>query len=389
VKSYDAVIIGGGVIGAAVAYYLSREDIQAVLVERGSIASGTSCRCDGNVLIADKKPGFDTHMAAASQGLLKELVEQMPCDFEYTQRGSLYVIESEQEWEVAEGYVSAQVADGYPLRMMTKEELLRDEPYLADDLIGGVEIGCDASLNPIAFALAMAAEAERNGVDIYRHMEVLGIQVDSLGAIKAVETSRGVINTERVINCAGVWAPEIGRMVGIDIPIVPRQGQILVAEKTFEIGKRKIVEFGYMMAKFGPQHYRRDVEPELDELGIAMVFEPTESGNFLIGSSRAFVGYNTDVSLEVMRGLARRAVRFFPAMKNINVIRAYAGLRPYVSDHFPIISAVEEVPGFYIAAGHEGDGIGLAPLTGKLMSQLILDREPLLPIERLSFSRFA
>jgi sarcosine oxidase subunit beta len=76
-------------------------------------------------------------------------------------------------------------------------------------------------------------------------------------------------------------------------------------------------------------------------------------------------------------------------MKNINVIRAYAGLRPYVSDHFPIISAVEEVPGFYIAAGHEGDGIGLAPLTGKLMSQLILDREPLLPIERLSFSRFA
>ena len=96
-------------------------------------------------------------------------------------------------------------------------------------------------------------------------------------------------------------------MVGLDIPIKPRQGQLLVAEKTFPIGKRKIVEFGYMMAKFGDENYRRNVEPDLEEMGIAMVFEPTHADNFLIGSSRTFGGYDTSVTIEVMNGLARRA----------------------------------------------------------------------------------
>jgi len=143
-----------------------------------------------------------------------------------------------------------------------------------------------------------------------------------------------------------------------------------------------------MMAKSQNRNYRRNIDPKLEKLGIAFVFEPTLSNNFLIGSSRAFVGFDTDVSVEVMQGLAERAIRFFPAMKDIHVIRAYAGLRPYVEDHIPIISKVDEVPGFYIAAGHEGDGIGLSPLTGKLISQMITGEETILPIDTLSISRF-
>jgi len=122
-------------------------------------------------------------------------------------------------------------------------------------------------------------------------------------------------------------------------------------------------------------------------LGIAFIFEPTLSDNFLIGSSRAFVGFYTQVSIEVMKGLAERAIRFFPILKDIHVIRAYAGLRPYVEDHLPIISKVDEVPGFYIAAGHEGDGIGLSQITGKLISQIIIGEETTLPIDNLSINR--
>jgi sarcosine oxidase subunit beta len=118
------------------------------------------------------------------------------------------------------------------------------------------------------------------------------------------------------------------------------------------------------------------------------VFEPTASNNFLIGSSRAFVGFNTDVSIDVMRGLAKRAIRFFPVMKDLHVIRSYAGLRPYTADHFPIISDVEAVPGFYISAGHEGDGIGLAPISGKLMSQMVTGKKTEFDVKKLSFSRF-
>ena len=143
-----------------------------------------------------------------------------------------------------------------------------------------------------------------------------------------------------------------------------------------------------MIAKSQDGNYKRNIRPELEKLGIAFVFEPTLSNNFLIGSSRAFVGFDTDVSIEVIQGLAERAIRFFPVMKDIHVIRAYAGLRPYVEDHMPIISKVDEVPGFYIAAGHEGDGIGLSPLTGKLISQMIIGEETILPIDTLSINRF-
>jgi len=107
------------------------------------------------------------------------------------------------------------------------------------------------------------------------------------------------------------------------------------------------------MAKFGNENYKRNVSPEIEDLGIAFVFEPTLSDNFLIGSCRAFVGFDTRVSIEVMQEIAKRAIRFFPVMEDIHVIRAYAGLRPYVDDHMPIISKVDEISGFYIAAGHD------------------------------------
>ena len=115
-----------------------------------------------------------------------------------------------------------------------------------------------------------------------------------------------------------------------------------------------------MMVKSQKGNYRRNIDPKLENLGIAFVFEPTLSNNFLIGSSRAFVGFDTHVSIEVMQGLAERAIRFFPAIKDIHVIRAYAGLRPYVEDHMPIISKVNEVPGFYIALLQVTKEMGLA-----------------------------
>ena len=387
-ENYDTVVIGGGVIGTSVAYYLSKKGVKVALVERGDIASGTSGRCNGNVSIANKQPGFDTKMAYNSQSLFKELFEEIPYNFDYMQRGSIHIIESEEELSVAEEYVEKQVEDGYPMRMMDKSEIHDDEPYLAEDIVGGVEVGCTISLNPMALAFGLSLEAKRNGAVVFDYTSVTGIRVDKKGIVEAVETDKGVLTAKNVVNCAGVWAPHIGKMVGLDIPIKPRQGQLLVAEKTFPVGKRTIVEFGYTMAKFGDENYKRNIRPELENLGIAFLFEPTLSNNFLIGSSRAFVGFDTNVSVETMQGLAERAIRFFPVMKDIHVIRAYAGLRPYVEDNMPIISKVDEVPGFYIAAGHEGCGVGLAPLTGKIISQMITGEETILPIDTLSINRF-
>lgn len=387
-KTVDAVVIGAGVIGACVAYYLAKENLRVVVLDREDIASGTSGHGEGNVLIHDKQPGIDTQMAYASQRLFKTLAAELSCDFEYVEHGSVLLIESEEEWKAAEALARRQAGDGYPIRMLRQDEIHAQEPFLAKDIIGAVEIDCDAAINPMAFAFGLCRDAQKLGAVIHTYSPVRRITRSKDGAVRSVETVDEEYGTKYVVNCAGVWAGDIGRMVGIDIPVRPRQGQLLVAERTFTVGNRKIVEFGYMMAKFGDSSYRRKVSPELERMGIAFVFEPTRAGNFLIGSSRAFVGYDTDVSIEVMRGLARRALRFFPVLRDINVIRAYAGLRPYCPDHFPIVSSVEDVPGFYVAAGHEGDGVGLAPVTGKLIAEMITGKETSIPTEHLRFSRF-
>jgi len=383
VKSYDAVVIGGGVIGTSVAYYLSKKGIRVALVEKGDIASGTASRSDGNIKISDKRPGIETKMAYESQLLFKELANEISYNFDYTQRGSLCIIENEEELKVAQEYVKKQAEDGYPMRMMDKSEIHNDEPYLAEDIIGGIEIDCDASVNPMALVFGLSLGAKKNGVEVFDYTPIKDIRLDKKGAVEAVITDEEKLITKYVVNCAGVWAPEIGNMVGINIPIIPEQGQLLIAEKTFQV-----VEFGRLMTKFGDKNYKRNVSPELEELGIGFVFEPTQANNFLIGSSHTFVGFDTHVSIEVMRGLAKRAIRFLPIMKNINIIRAHAGLRPYIQDHMPIISKVDEVPGFYVAAGHGAKGICLSQFTGKIISQMIAGEETIMPNDILSINRF-
>jgi sarcosine oxidase subunit beta len=239
----------------------------------------------------------------------------------------------------------------------------------------------------MALAYGLVKGAKKLGAKFLTHRAVTGIGLDANGCVERVVTKGGEILAKRVVNAAGVWAAEIGKLVGLDIPIKPRQGQMLVAERTFPVARRKVMEFGYMMAKFDSEGYVRQVTPEMKKYGVALVFEPTEAKNFLVGSSRRFVGMDTSCHIDVLRALAQRAIRFFPVIKDIKIIRSYAGLRPFTPDHLPIISETE-VPGFYVAAGHEGDGIGLSLITGKLISQMICGEQTAVSIEALKFSRF-
>ncbi|MBR3119006.1 MAG: FAD-binding oxidoreductase, partial [Oceanobacillus sp.] len=161
--------------------------------------------------------------------------------------------------------------------------------------------------------------------------------------------------------------------------------QLIVASRQQPVGLRKVMEFGYLISKFGGI---RQVDTITEKYGVALVFEPTESQNFLIGSSREFNGFDTTVNHEVTKYIARRAVRFYPKIADMTVIRTYAGLRPWTEDHLPIVSHVEEVPGFYIAAGHEGDGISLAAVTGKLIEEMLSEKQTCIPVQPLRHDRF-
>ncbi|PFK31943.1 glycine oxidase [Bacillus cereus] len=380
----DVLIIGGGIIGSAIAYYVSKCGREVTLLERGELASGTSSRCDGNILAIDKDPGFDSQMSLESQKLVDQLAKELRYSFEYRAPGSILVCESEEEMIAAEKWVKRQKDVGLPFRMLDRQDIRQESPYFADDLLGGLECATDSTVNPYLLSFSLLDEAKRQGTDVHLHTEVRSIRKDGTGVF-VVETNKGTFTANKVVNAAGVWSPLIGEMLDVKIPIQPRKGHIIVASRQEPVGMRKVMEFGYLISKFGG---KRHVDEETEKYGVALVFEPTESQNFLIGSSRQFVGFQTKVDTSVIKCIAKRAIRFYPKMADMLLIRTYAGLRPWTADHLPIISHVEEVPGFYIAAGHEGDGISLAAITGKLIAEMIEEKKTTVPIESLSHNRF-
>ena len=380
----DVLIIGGGIIGCSIAYYTSKYGRDVTIIEKGEFVSGTSSRCDGNILAIDKDPGFDSQMSLVSQKLVTDLSEELEHSFEYRAPGSILVCESDEEMEAAQQWVNRQKEAGLPFRMIDRQDIREESPFFADDLLGGLECATDSTVNPYLLAFSLLSEAQKFGAKAFKQTEVKSINIDTNGSF-VVETTNGTFTAQQVVNAAGVWAPKIGQMLNINIPIEPRKGHIIVASRQQHVGCRKVMEFGYLISKFGG---KRKVDALTEKYGVALVFEPTESQNFLIGSSREFVGFHTRINNEVIKCIANRAIRFYPKMADMMVIRSYAGLRPWTEDHLPIISRVEHIPNYFIAAGHEGDGISLAAVTGKVIEELLNEKETIIPIEPLRLSRF-
>ncbi|MDA1601337.1 FAD-dependent oxidoreductase [Bacillus cereus] len=380
----DVLIIGGGIIGCSIAYYTSKYGRDVTIIEKGEFVSGTSSRCDGNILAIDKDPGFDSQMSLVSQKLVTDLSEELEHSFEYRAPGSILVCESDEEMEAAQQWVNRQKEVGLPFRMLDRQDIREESPFFADDLLGGLECATDSTVNPYLLAFSLLEESKKFGTKAFNHTEVKEMKRELDGSF-IVETTNGTFTAKQVVNAAGVWAPKIGQMLDVNIPIEPRKGHIIVASRQQHVGCRKVMEFGYLISKFGG---KRKVDALTEKYGVALVFEPTESQNFLIGSSREFVGFHTRINNEVTKCIANRAIRFYPKMADMMVIRSYAGLRPWTEDHLPIISRVEHIPNYFIAAGHEGDGISLAAVTGKVIEELLNEKETIIPIEPLRLSRF-
>ncbi|PGW47851.1 NAD(P)/FAD-dependent oxidoreductase [Bacillus thuringiensis] len=380
----DVLIIGGGIIGCSIAYYTSKYGRDVTIIEKGEFVSGTSSRCDGNILAIDKDPGFDSQMSLVSQKLVTNLSEELEHLFEYRAPGSILVCESDEEMEAAQQWVNRQKKAGLPFRMLDRQDIREESTFFADDLLGGLECATDSTVNPYLLAFSLLSEAQKFGAKAFKQTEVKSMKIETNGSF-VVETTNGTFTAKQVVNAAGVWAPKIGQMLNVNIPIEPRKGHIIVASRQQHVGCRKVMEFGYLISKFGG---KRKVDALTEKYGVALVFEPTESQNFLIGSSREFVGFHTRINNEVIKCIANRAIRFYPKMADMMVIRSYAGLRPWTEDHLPIISRVEHIPNYFIAAGHEGDGISLAAVTGKVIEELLNEKETIIPIEPLRLSRF-
>ena len=364
----DVVVIGGGIVGAACAYYLCAAGLDVHLVERHFPASGSSRACDGLVLLWDKS-GAELELGRASSALWAELADSLELDFEYARIGTLMLAETEQGVAAARERAAAMGATGVRAEALDGRGLRLLEPNLAPDLAGGAFFPGDAQVDPRRATLALLAAARRQGLTLHTHAEVIAIRRagNGGGRVSGVVTRSGEIATETVVCAAGAWSNQVTRLVGIETPIRPRKGHILVTAKAPGLIQHPMLEGGYAAT----------VQSHSQDLEVAFVAEMTASGTLLLGSSRQFVGYDRTVSRPVIAAIAARAARFLPCLahKQVNVIRSYAGLRPWSPDHRPLIGPVAAVPGFYLAAGHEGAGIGLAPVTGRLIADWVTGAE--------------
>src|SRR5690625_1358504 len=207
-KSYEVAVIGGGIVGSATAYYLAKAGLHTVIIEKNDIASGTSSRCDGNVTIVDKDPGFDSEMSLVSQQLMNELNETLEIPFEFREHGSILVCDNDEEMEAAVDWVKTQTEAGLKFSVLDKKDIRDESPFFADDIPGGLVCETDSLINPYMFCYSLIHKAEQNGLDVVTQAEVTNITKD---ADFAIETTQGTIHAEKIVNAAGVWAPFIGK----------------------------------------------------------------------------------------------------------------------------------------------------------------------------------
>jgi len=375
----DVVIIGAGIIGSSIAYHLSQEKLRVILLERGDIASGSSGACDGLVFLQSKRAGVHLELAIESRRRFSLLSRELPVPIEYKETGGMVVIETEEEMAAMQSFVKHQRAGGLEVSLVDSDRAHQLEPYLADHILGATHSPLDGQVNPIALTIGFALGAKARGVRVVTGTTVQGIDLKA-GKVAAVETNAGCFKTDIVINAAGAHAAEIGKMVGVSIPIKPRRGQILVTEVCPSIVRHCMISAKYIAAKYDPGIASANGE------GISI--EQTQNGNFLLGSTREFVGFEKRTTAAGLQRIAAKTACLIPALEDVNVIRAFAGLRPYTPDGLPILGPVEEVPGFFMAAGHEGDGIALAPITGELIAQMIARGESDISLEDFRLDRF-
>jgi glycine/D-amino acid oxidase-like deaminating enzyme len=385
-KTADVVIIGGGVIGTSIAYYLSKKGIKPILIEKDDLASGSSGACDIDIILQSKNPGIHLQLAMESAKMYETLADELDFDIEYETCGGMVLIEDEEQLKVMKDFVKRQKAIGLQVKLLGLKEASEIQPGLSPNLVGSTYSPQDAHVNPMRLCQAFAKAAKRLGAEIYLNTGVLDIRVEK-SKVKSVITNRGEIQTKVVINAAGVYAPMIGEMVGLSLPIKPRRGQIIVTEPVPKLVMADVLCAKYIVAKYNPKNLERSDNPET-RLGVGLSLSQTHDGQILIGATREFVGYNKSTTHEALRAILRNATRLVPALKLIHAIRSFAGLRPYTPDGLPLLGQVEGIQGFIMAAGHEGDGIALSPVTGKIISELIVDGKTFMDVTCLSPARF-
>jgi len=375
-KHPDAIVIGAGIVGASCALSLTNAGLKVLVIDRGAVSSGTTGAGEGNILVSDKDPGPELTLALRSRDLWFEMQADVGDFFELEAKGGVVVARGDNSelLKLAEH----QRAHGVDARVVNGAELRDLEPFLDPSFSSGVFYPQDAQCQPMLAAAHVIRTVVARGGAFVSNAKVTKVLVQDR-KIRGVETTQGEFLAPIVVNATGTWAGEIAKMAGSQLPIAPRRGFILVTEPTKK----------YVFHKVYDSDYVANVASSDADLQTSTVVEGTRSGTILIGASRERVGFDGTMNVEILRRLAAQATSLFPVLRDVQLLRAYRGFRPYAPDHLPVVGEDSLVKGLWHSAGHEGAGIGLAPGSAALITDAILGRPSFMDGTAFSPARFA
>ncbi len=373
----DVLIIGAGIIGCATAYYAARSGLSVTVIERDLPASGTTSHCEGNILVSDKELGHELELTRYSLGLWQGELAEFGHLWEFERKGGIIVASRETSLASLERFSASQREYGIHSQRLDEAELRELEPHITGNALGAALYPEDSQVQPILAASHLLRLAREHGAQLVTHAPVTELLRDGDRVIGA-RTPMGDFHAAHTVNATGPWAGTIGELAGVNVPVMPRRGFVLVTEQLPPMVHHKVYAAEYV----------DNVGSGDAGLQASPVVEGTPAGTILIGSSRERVGFDSTISTEALGRIARNAVELFPFLSRVRMLRHYHGFRPFCPDHLPVIGHDRRAPGLWHAAGHEGAGIGLGPGTGKLLAQALAGETPDMSLDPFRPERF-
>ena len=370
----DAVVIGGGISGAAAAYELARAGASVTLVERGGLASMASGWTLAGVRQSGRHPA-ELPLARAAVSRWAGLGEELGADVEYRQEGNLRLARTPAEVDAVRGMVDEQRALGLELRFLADSTAVREvAPALAPNVLAASFCPTDGHANPTATVRAFAAAAERHGARIFSETTVTAIDAAG-GRVRGVRTTQGGVAADAVVVVAGVYSGRLVAPLGLDLPL--RIGHV-AAVQTVPLPPLIRQVLGVAGADLA---LRQEVDGRVRFTGGGTPW-PHDLADLVGGNDRV------QPAISAVTAALERAVEVLPDLAGVAIGRVWGGLLDMTPDALPVIERAPEVEGLVIAAGFSGHGFCLGPVTGAIVRDLVCDGATPYPIAPFRRGRF-
>ena len=372
--NFDAVIIGGGCMGASTAFHLARRGIRDLaLVEREPfLGMGSTGRNAGGVRHQFSNEA-NVRLSIESIRVFEHFYEEVGYPIDFHQDGYLFLHSDERTLNSSRNYVAMQRRLGVEVEVLSPDKAAAMVPGLrVDSVIGATFCSRDGIADPNGVTIGFSRAAQAMGVEILRDTAVTGIKIKS-GRVCGVETARGDIAAPCVINAAGPQAAEIGRLAGIQIPVAPYRRHIFITEPVQQLDlSRAAPSTRVMVIDFDTTFY-------FHREGAGILFgmsDPDEPSSF-----------DTSVKWEFLERLTPVATKRLPILADLGIAHAWAGLYEMTPDAMPIIGGCREIEGFYMINGFSGHGFQHSPAAGRILADLIVGHDDG-EAQPFSFNRF-